>query len=101
MAKFPNHLKVFRLASGLSQPELAKAAGVENVQNVSRIERGERKLTQEWADRFAPALKITPQELMFPSPDLLEKARRRAEPRDLEVVSLESERWHETPDGDG
>lgn len=73
MVKFPNRLRDFRLAAGLSQPDLARAADT-NVQNVSRIERGDRKLTPEWAARFAPALNTSPQELIFP-----EQRSRRAE----------------------
>jgi transcriptional regulator with XRE-family HTH domain len=63
-AKFPNHLRKFREAAGLSQPELAAKAET-NVQNVSRIERGERQLTKKWADVFAPHLGITPDRLIW------------------------------------
>lgn len=66
-AKFPNNLRGFRIARKISQPMLAKAADT-NVQNVSRIERGERRLTREWAELFAPHLGTTAQELMFSSP---------------------------------
>lgn len=87
MPKFPNHLREFRTKAELSQPDLARLADT-NVQNVSRIERGERRLTQEWAERFARHLKVTARELMFP------------EPRELEYVPLETE-WTPDPDSDG
>lgn len=100
MAKFPNHLRDFRIAAGLSQPELAKAADT-NVQNVSRIERGERKLAQEWADLFAPHLKTTARELMFPSPDKLQSlaAGSRAV-RELERVPFDED-WPPSSDAEG
>ncbi len=100
MAKFPNHLRDFRIAAGLSQPELAKAADT-NVQNVSRIERGERKLAQEWADLFAPHLKTTARELMFPTPEKLNSLRAgNGSVRELERVPLDED-WAPTSDTDG
>lgn len=99
MAKFPNHLREFRIAAGLSQPDLAKAAET-NVQNVSRIERGDRKLTQEWADLFAPALGTTAQKMMFPDEATLNSLSASAPIRDLERVPLE-DNWEPTPDGEG
>lgn len=100
MAKFPNHLREFRIAAGLSQPDLAKAADT-NVQNVSRIERGERKLTQEWADMFAPHLRTTAQQMLFPDAALLSRLRAQPAPRELERVPLDDENWHPTPDSEG
>jgi transcriptional regulator with XRE-family HTH domain len=99
MSKFPNHLRDFRIAAGLSQPELAKAADT-NVQNVSRIERGERKLTQEWADMFAPHLGTDAKTVMFPDKETLAKVRGRTPTRDLERVPLDDD-WRPTPDADG
>lgn len=99
MVKFPNHLRDFRVAAGLSQPDLAKAADT-NVQNVSRIERGERKLTVEWAEKFAPHLKISAGELMFPDSKILQMMRGREPVREFERVPLDEE-WTPTPDADG
>lgn len=102
MSKYPNHLRAFREAAGLTQPQLAKRAGVENVQNVSRIERGERRLTQEWADAFASALGVTPKELMYPSPETLRslQARGYSSSPELERVPVD-EAWTPAPDHDG
>lgn len=102
MTKFPNHLKEFREAAGLTQPQLAKSAGVDNVQNVSRIERGERRLTQEWADKFAPALKVSAKELMYPSAETLKaiKAKGYSSHPELERVPVDED-WKPTPDADG
>lgn len=99
MSKFPNQLKDFRVAAGLSQPDLAKAADT-NVQNVSRIERGDRKLTLEWAERFAPHLKVSAGELMFPNSQILQRLRDSQPAREFARVPLEEE-WRETSDVDG
>lgn len=99
MAKFPNHLKDFRIAAGLSQPDLAKAADT-NVQNVSRIERGERKLTVEWAEKFSPHLKIAAGQLMFPDSKILQQLREDQPFREYERVPLDDE-WRPEPDSDG
>lgn len=100
MTKFPNHLKAFREAAGLTQPELARKSGVENVQNVSRIERGERRLTQEWADKFAPHLGTTARELMFPTPQQLANLSDRSQVREFERVPLD-EAYVPLSDADG
>ncbi|QDZ10550.1 LexA family transcriptional regulator [Devosia ginsengisoli] len=100
MAKFPNHLRDFRIAAGLSQPELAKAADT-NVQNVSRIELGERKLTQEWAAMFARHLGTTAQQMMFPDPEVLARVRsKKPVRRELDRVPLD-EAWTPTSEADG
>lgn len=99
MSKFPNRLKDFRVAAKLSQPSLAKAADT-NVQNVSRIERGDRELTREWAERFAPHLNISAGELMFPNSKILQQLRDSLPVRELSRVPAEDE-WHETSDSDG
>lgn len=48
----------------LSQSALAERAGTSQPQ-IRRLENGERKLTKEWAERLAPHLQTTPQDLMF------------------------------------
>lgn len=58
-------LKIARLASGLSMPKLAGLAGT-SAQQIDRLERGERKLTKEWAERIAPHLGLSAQDLLFP-----------------------------------
>jgi SOS-response transcriptional repressor LexA/DNA-binding XRE family transcriptional regulator len=65
--KFPNHLRLYRDRAGLSQPQLAQLAGT-SVQNVSRLERGDRQLTKAWAEKLAPHLGVGPQLLMFHEP---------------------------------
>lgn len=44
--------------------KLGELAGT-SAQTTERLEKGQMKLTKEWAERFAPHLETTPQELMF------------------------------------
>lgn len=48
----------------MSQAQLADAANTSQPQ-IDRLEKGTRKLTREWAERLAPPLGLTAQELMF------------------------------------
>lgn len=85
--KFPNNLKGYREAAKLSQPELAALAHTV-VQNVSRIERGERELSKKWADLFAPHLGITSERLMFGD-------------RTVEPFPENDPQWRPAPDFEG
>lgn len=57
-----------RTKLGLSQAALAELAGTSQPQ-IRRLENGERKLTKEWAERLAPHLHVSPQELLFSDSD--------------------------------
>jgi transcriptional regulator with XRE-family HTH domain len=57
-------LRAYRELSGLSQVELAALAGTTQP-TIFRLERGETKLTKEWAERLAPHLGTTAEALMF------------------------------------
>ncbi|GLK69211.1 XRE family transcriptional regulator [Hansschlegelia plantiphila] len=57
-------LKDAREAAGLTQSRLAELAGTSQPQ-IRRLEAGEREFTKQWAERLAPYLKRTAQELMF------------------------------------
>lgn len=61
-------LRKLRKDKGLSQPDLARMAGT-NVQNISRLELGQRKMTKEWATKLAPLLDAKPPELLFDDAD--------------------------------
>ena len=52
-----------RHRTGYSQDKLARRAGV-SLALVSRIESGQRTLTRDAADKLAPALGVTVEELM-------------------------------------
>lgn len=58
-----NRIKELREAQGLSQQELAEAAGTSN-QQIGRLEKSTRRLTVDWMERLAPPLQVAPQELM-------------------------------------
>jgi transcriptional regulator with XRE-family HTH domain len=60
-----NPIKRYRLARGLTQSELAVAAGTSQPQ-IKRLEGDERKLTKEWAERLAPHLRVPARALLFP-----------------------------------
>lgn len=49
----------------MSQEALAKLASTSQAQ-IDRLEKGQRKLTKEWAMRLAPHLGIDPSDLLFP-----------------------------------
>lgn len=58
-----NLLEAARLKAGLSQKQLAEAAGVRQTM-ISEYENGRRKVTKSMAERFAKELKIKPERLM-------------------------------------
>ena len=60
-----NGIRLFREKLGISKAELSRRVGTTR-QQMGRLEDDERKLSPEWATKFAPVLKCTPQELLFP-----------------------------------
>lgn len=68
MARQIQHrLREIREAAGLSIDELAAKVGTSR-QQVSRHERGERRLTIQWMQRYAVALEIAPADLLVTPP---------------------------------
>lgn len=65
--KFPNFLREYRLRAKLKQWELAEQAGTKQP-TIVKFEKGQRKLTTQWAERFAPLLKISVRDLLFVDP---------------------------------
>lgn len=57
------YLREWRLAKGLTQPELAKRVGTVKSE-VSRLEKGSRRMTLEWMSAFSRALGISAEDLM-------------------------------------
>lgn len=53
-----NNIARFREANGWSRPDLAKRMST-SPQQVERLEKGDRKLTQEWMERAAKALGVS------------------------------------------
>lgn len=69
-----NPLRQFRKASGLTQEVLAERAGT-SIAQISRLERGQRGLSKEWAIRLAPLIGTTwPVLLEVPTHGLAEQA---------------------------
>jgi len=60
-----NRVKALRKAAGLTQTELAALAGTTKNQLV-KLEAGNRRLSDHWAQRLAPHLNVQPYELFMP-----------------------------------
>ncbi len=63
-----SRLEKYRKQKNLSQAQLAEMASTSQPQ-INRLEKGDRKLTVEWAERLAPYLEIEPQKLLFGKAD--------------------------------
>jgi len=65
MEKAPNRIRELREALGWSQTDLAlKLVPKTSQPQIDRLEKADRRLTVEWMDRLALALKVTPGELL-------------------------------------
>lgn len=63
----PNRVREWRKLRGLSQEGLASLMET-SWQQVSRLERSERRLTDEWLERLAAALQVSKAELLVEKP---------------------------------
>lgn len=74
----PNHLREWRHSRGLSLERLAERVGTDKTQ-LSRLEKGNRRLTVDWLERLASALQCSSQDLLGEPPSIapLEPARTR------------------------
>lgn len=61
------YLREWRLAKGLTQPELAKRTGTVKSE-ISRLEKGSRRMTIEWMNAFSRALGVSIDDLMTVPP---------------------------------
>lgn len=61
-----NRIQELREAMGITQDDLARGAGTTKSQ-LGKLERGERRLSDHWAERIAPFLGVKPYELFMPS----------------------------------
>lgn len=72
-----NRIRDLREAKGLTQDQLASLAETTGA-TISRLESGERQLTQDWMERVARALRVSPSDLLDVqfttsiSPDIIE-----------------------------
>lgn len=58
-----NRIRELRQARSLSLEEVARMAGT-TIQQISRLERGQRRLTDDWMHRIAAALSVPPADLL-------------------------------------
>lgn len=68
-----NNIQRLREAKGWSRPQLGIRMNTSG-QQIERLEKGQRNLTQEWIDRAAAALGATPAEIITPLGDDFEGA---------------------------
>lgn len=64
-ADMRNFLREWREAKGLSQTAVGELVGTDKTQ-VSKLERGDRRLSTDWLEKFAKAFKTDPAKLMGP-----------------------------------
>lgn len=62
-----NRVKELRKAKGLTQPQLAELIGTTKNQLI-KLESGDRRLSDHWANRIAPHLGVQPYELFMAQP---------------------------------
>lgn len=62
--KWPNNLKAAMKAKGIGTTELARLSD-QNKQTVHRFIHGMQELTKPWADKFAPHLDTTSDQLLY------------------------------------
>jgi transcriptional regulator with XRE-family HTH domain len=60
-----NNIERFREAKGWSRPKLGERMGTSG-QQVERLEKGLRKLSQDWIDKAATALGVSPADIITP-----------------------------------
>lgn len=56
-----------RKKTGMTQQQLADLVGTSQPQ-IKKLEKGQRALTKQWAERLAPHLHVSPEEIMFEKP---------------------------------
>lgn len=62
-----NRIRELREARGLTQEQIAEAADT-TFQQISRLEKGKRRLTDDWMRRLAPVLGVAPGALLVDKP---------------------------------
>lgn len=60
-----NWIRHYRERAGFTQEELASKADT-SAQQISRLEKSERKLSQDWMEKLAPLLNVQPIDLIQP-----------------------------------
>ena len=88
-----NNIERMREARGWSRPELGKRMKPPTSgQQIERIEKGQRKLSQDWIDKAAAAFGVSPEAIISPGaelPDLPPTRDASAGDETVEIVSLD------------
>lgn len=87
--RHPNRIRELRHARGMTTVELADCSGTSN-QQIGRLERGERRLTQDWMERLGAALGCAPWELLPAAPALTQEEQQAL--LDLQALDPETRR---------
>lgn len=81
-------IKQLRLAQGMSQYDLAKKVGYEGRSAISKVENGERDISQSMIEKYATALGVTPTYLLYGGEEKEAPAVVKSDTRTAEFIEL-------------
>lgn len=81
-------IKQLRLAQGMSQYDLAKKVGYEGRSAISKVENGERDISQSMIEKYATALGVTPTYLLYGDEEKETPAAVKSDARTAEFIEL-------------
>ena len=87
-----NNIAQIRKAAGMSQTDLADAIGT-TLNNLGKLERGDRRLNQDWIVKISGALGVSPEAIIAASYDSGEVRQDRAIANGEETDDLEIQQW--------
>lgn len=79
-----NNIAEIRKAANLSQSDLAEAIGT-TLNNLGKLERGERRLNQDWINKIAGALGVTPEDVISATRQPPKKKHDDTDPDEVEI----------------
>jgi phage repressor protein C with HTH and peptisase S24 domain len=86
-----NNIAALREAKGWKRPQLAKAMGT-STQQVERLEKSQRRLTQDWIERAAAALEVQPVAIFTTGydalPEVMPERRETVADSDVDTVEI-------------
>lgn len=80
-------IKFLRISKGMSQQELALKVGYEGRSAISKVENGERDISQSMIIKYADALGVTPTYLLY-GDEAQEKLSTQLDDTDLKILEL-------------
>lgn len=81
-------IKALRIAQGMSQFDLAQKVGYKGRSAISKVENGERDISQSMIEKYAAALGVSPSFLLYGEQNINEKP---ADSRSVEFAKLFSQ----------